>query len=76
MRAAVFYGKRDLRVEEFDLPPLKQGEILVKVKACGICGTDVHIFNGEKGSAKVTPPIILGHEFCGEVVETKSSLLK
>ncbi|WP_039766287.1 MULTISPECIES: zinc-dependent alcohol dehydrogenase family protein [unclassified Caldicellulosiruptor] len=76
MRAAVFYGKRDLRVEEFDLPPLKQGEILVKVKACGICGTDVHIFNGEKGSAKVTPPIILGHEFCGEVVETKSSLFK
>jgi len=76
VRAAVFYGKRDLRVEEFDLPPLKQGEILVKVKACGICGTDVHIFNGEKGSAKVTPPIILGHEFCGEVVETKSSLFK
>lgn len=76
MRAAVFYGERDLRVEEFDLPPLKEGEILVKVKACGICGTDVHIFNGEEGSAKVTPPIILGHEFCGEVVETKSSLFR
>ena len=76
MRAAVFYGERDLRVEEFELPPLKEGEILVKVKACGICGTDVHIFNGEEGSAKVTPPIILGHEFCGVVVETKSSLFK
>jgi len=76
VRAAVFYGERDLRVEEFELPPLKEGEILVKVKACGICGTDVHIFNGEEGSAKVTPPIILGHEFCGVVVETKSSLFK
>jgi len=76
VRAAVFYGKRDLRVEEFELPPLKEGEILVKIKTCGICGTDVHIFNGEEGSAKVTPPIILGHEFCGVVVETKSSLFK
>ncbi|AZT91127.1 alcohol dehydrogenase [Caldicellulosiruptor changbaiensis] len=76
MRAAVFYGKKDLRVEEIDLPPLKEGEILVKIRACGICGTDVHIFNGEEGSAKVTPPIILGHEFCGEVVETKSLLFK
>ncbi|WAM31256.1 zinc-dependent alcohol dehydrogenase family protein [Caldicellulosiruptor naganoensis] len=76
MKAAVFYGQKNLKVEEIDLPPLKQGEILVKVKACGICGTDVHIFSGEEGSAKVTHPVILGHEFCGEVVETKSSLFK
>lgn len=76
MRAALFYGKNDLRIQNYDLPSLKEGEILVKVKACGICGTDVHIFNGEEGSAKVTPPIILGHEFCGEVVESKSSLFK
>lgn len=76
MKAAVFYGKRNLRIEEMDLPPLKEGEILVKVGACGICGTDVHIFNGEEGSTKVTPPIILGHEFCGEVVETRSSIFR
>lgn len=72
MKAAIFYGKRNLKVEDVDLPTIKEGEILVKVEACGICGTDVHIFNGEEGSAKVTPPIVLGHEFCGTVVETRS----
>ncbi|WP_045170409.1 zinc-dependent alcohol dehydrogenase family protein [Caldicellulosiruptor morganii] len=76
MKAAVFYGQRDLRVEEMELPVLREGEILVRVRACGICGTDVHIFNGAEGSAKVTPPVILGHEFCGEVVETKSLLFR
>ncbi|AEM74389.1 zinc-dependent alcohol dehydrogenase family protein [Caldicellulosiruptor acetigenus] len=74
MKAAIFYGKRNLKVEDVSLPVLKEGEILVKVEACGICGTDIHIFNGEEGSAKVTPPIVLGHEFCGTVVETKSQL--
>ncbi|BCS81955.1 zinc-dependent alcohol dehydrogenase family protein [Anaerocellum diazotrophicum] len=74
MKAAIFYGKRNLKVEDVTLPAIKEGEILVKVEACGICGTDIHIFNGEEGSAKVTPPVVLGHEFCGTVVETKSKL--
>ena len=36
---------------------------------CGVCGTDVHIFHGEPGSADVNPPVVLGHEYSGEVVE-------
>ena len=47
-------------------------EVLVKTMACGVCGTDVHIYHGHKGSAEVTPPVVLGHEFAG-VVEAVGS---
>ena len=47
MKAAVFYGKGDLRVEEAVTPVAGKGEILVRVRACGVCGTDVHIFSGD-----------------------------
>lgn len=69
MKAAVFYGKEDLRVEERELPQLKQDEVLVRVHACGICGTDVHIFSGDEGAAKTPAGTVLGHEFAGEIVE-------
>ena len=49
------------------LPALGPNEVLVKNMACGICGTDVHIYDGEKGSADATPPVVLGHEFSGIV---------
>ncbi len=74
MKAAVFYGNKNLKIEDIELPELEKGEILIKVEACGICGTDIHIFNGEEGSAKVSPPVVLGHEFCGTVVKTRSEL--
>ncbi len=67
MKSAVFYGKHDIRIEEQPVPVLRQDEVLIRVKACGICGTDVHIFEGDKGAAAVTPPTILGHEFSGVV---------
>lgn len=69
MKAAVFYGKEDLRVEERELPQLKQDEVLVRVYACGVCGTDVHIFSGDEGAAKTPAGTVLGHEFAGEIVE-------
>lgn len=69
MKAAVFYGKHDLRIEEIPVPEPGYGEVLIKVMACGICGTDVHIFNGDEGAAQTPPGTVLGHEFAGEVVE-------
>ena len=54
--------------------PLGPRDVLVNNKACGICGTDVHIYHGEKGSADVTPPVVLGHEFAGVVVEVGSEV--
>ncbi|NLI54914.1 MAG: zinc-dependent alcohol dehydrogenase family protein [Clostridiales bacterium] len=67
MKAAVFYGKEDIRVETIaDITP-KAGEVLIQIKACGVCGTDMHIYDGAEGAAKTTPPTILGHEFSGIV---------
>lgn len=70
MKSAVFYGKHDLRVEDHEMPVVGTKDVLIQVKACGVCGTDVHIYEGDKGAAEVTPPTILGHEFSGIVVKT------
>ena len=67
MKAAVFYGKNDLHVEEIEKPHAQKGEVVVRVKACGICGTDVHIFSGDEGAAPTPPGTVLGHEFAGVV---------
>lgn len=67
MKSAVFYGKHDLRVEELSVPKPKEGEVLIKVMACGICGTDVHIYEGDKGCADCPPGTVIGHEFAGLV---------
>lgn len=69
MKAAVFYGKNDIRIEEVKKPEAGYGEVVIKVHACGICGTDVHIFEGDEGAAKTPAGTILGHEFAGEAVE-------
>jgi len=68
MKAAVLLGVKNLAINEVPIPSIKEDEVLVKVAYCGICGTDTHIFNGDEGSAKVTPPIILGHEFSGTII--------
>ncbi|PLR95889.1 zinc-dependent alcohol dehydrogenase family protein [Bacillus sp. T33-2] len=69
MKAAVLQGVKNLEVLDWQKPAPSPREILIKVKSCGICGTDQHIYHGHPGSAEVNPPIILGHELAGEVVE-------
>ncbi len=69
MKAGVFYAANDLRVEEIAVPAPKHGEVLIRVKACGICGTDVHIFKGDKGCFPTPSGTVLGHEFAGVVTE-------
>lgn len=78
MKAAVYLGKERIETQELNIPELREGEVLVKVMASGICGTDVHIFHGAPGATKPNVPVILGHEFAGEVVEcaTGTSRLK
>lgn len=75
MKSAVFYGKHDLRVEETKKPEIGPKDVLIQVKACGVCGTDVHIYEGDKGAAEVTPPTILGHEFSGVVAQTGAEVV-
>ncbi|MFQ6039593.1 MAG: galactitol-1-phosphate 5-dehydrogenase [Candidatus Poribacteria bacterium] len=66
MKAAVLHGVNDLRYEEVPTPAIKAGEALIKVKAAGVCGSDVPRIM-QKGTYKF--PLIPGHEFSGEVVE-------
>ncbi|MFI3229512.1 MAG: zinc-dependent alcohol dehydrogenase family protein [Bacillota bacterium] len=65
MKSSVFYSAHNMTIEERKIPTPAQNEVLINVKACGICGTDVHIFEGDKGSADVNKPTVLGHEFAG-----------
>ena len=78
MRSAYFLGDKRFEVRETASVPLSKDDVLVKVAACGVCGTDVHIFHGEEGSTAVTPPVVLGHEFSGvvEAVGSGVTLLK
>lgn len=56
------------------MPKVGPKDVLIQVKACGVCGTDVHIYEGDKGAAEVTPPTILGHEFSGVIAEVGSEV--
>lgn len=69
MKAAVLTEKMNLEIQELPLPEPLDHEVIVKVKACGICGTDQHIYHGQPGSAEVQFPIVLGHELSGEIVQ-------
>lgn len=74
MKAAVYHGPGGLRVEEVPVRKLKDNEVKIQVKYCGICGTDIHIFHGDGGCCDVTPPLVPGHEFSGVVAEVGSKV--
>lgn len=69
MKAAVMYGVDDLRVEQRPIPDYGPDEVLVRIRAVGVCGSDVHYFKmGRIGRYVIEKPIILGHESAGTVV--------
>ena len=76
-RAVRLYGKNDLRIEEFELPAIKDDEILAKIVTNSVCMSD-HKAAEQGADHKRIPadvaenPIMLGHEFCGEIVEVGS----
>lgn len=70
MKGTFFLGHGEFETREMAEHDLVSDEVLVKVAACGVCGTDVHIYHGEKGSAEVNPPVVLGHEISGIVEKT------
>jgi (R,R)-butanediol dehydrogenase/meso-butanediol dehydrogenase/diacetyl reductase len=78
MKAALWYDQKDIRIEEIPEPTIKPGKVKIKVKWCGICGTDLHeylagpIFIPRDVPHPITKekaPVVLGHEYSGEVVE-------
>lgn len=72
MKAAVLHGAGDLRYETVADPAPATDEVIVRVAACSICGSDVHGFHGKH--PRLVFPRILGHEFAGEVVELGGSV--
>lgn len=69
MKASRFLGNKTFAVADLPTPHTGPGELVLRNQVCGVCGTDVHIYHGEPGSADVNPPVVLGHEYSGEVVE-------
>lgn len=77
MKAAVWYGREDLRIMDIPEPEVAKDQVKIKVKWCGICGSDLHEYReGPLIIAKKphpltgkSAPIVLGHEFSGDVVE-------
>jgi len=70
MRAAVYRGKNDVRLETVPVPTIGPGEILVRIHTCGICGTDLKKIHTGSHSA----PRIFGHEMAGEIVAVGDSV--
>jgi L-iditol 2-dehydrogenase len=70
MRAAVLRGPKDVAVEDRPAPRPGPGEVLVRVRSVGVCGSDTHYYDhGRIGRFVVEEPLVLGHEASGEVVE-------
>jgi L-iditol 2-dehydrogenase len=72
MKALVLKEYRRFAVEDFAVPVLQPDEVLVRVRACGICGSDVHGMDGSSG--RRIPPLIMGHEAAGEISEVGSEV--
>lgn len=71
MLAAVLYGKKDIRIEQVEKPSVGPGQVLIGIRAVGICGSDVHYYEefGMGPAYQMTEPQILGHESSGVILE-------
>ncbi len=74
MKALRYLGQKKHEVIELPTPVIKENEVLVKVKACGICGSDIHGYLGLTG--RRLAPMTQGHEFSGEIVERGKKVTK
>src|SRR5512134_2505280 len=64
MKAAVLHGMREMRVEEVPAPEPGPGEVLIRIRACGVCPSDLRAYLGTRGMALPRTP---GHEWAGDV---------
>ena len=70
MKAIIQTGARSVETQELERPSLNSDEVLVKVHSAGVCGSDAHAYEYHGGYEWIQIPRIMGHEYCGEVVET------
>ncbi len=77
MKAAVIHAPLDLRVEEAEIPPVGPHDVKIRIRAGGICGSDLHYYqHGGFGVVRIQHPMILGHEIAGEVTETGADVTR
>ena len=74
MKAAIYEDIDKMLVHEVETPKCGDNEVLVKVKACAVCGSDIRIFHS--GNSRVKPPAIIGHEISGQVAEAGKNVTK
>lgn len=74
MKAAFVVDECKVEIKSIEIPQIKDNEVLIKVKTVGICGSDLHLFQGTHAFRK--PPVILGHEVAGDVVEIGKNVTK
>ena len=72
MKVLRFYAPGDVRVEDAPVPEITADEVLIRVRNCSTCGTDVKIFHN--GHQNITPPRVMGHEVAGEVSEVGANV--
>jgi L-iditol 2-dehydrogenase len=73
VKAAVLYGKEQIRVEEMSPPALKPGEVRIRIEAALTCGTDLKVFNRGYHARMIVPPAVFGHEFAGVICEASNA---
>lgn len=77
MKAAVIHAPPDLRIEDADIPPVGPHDVKVRIRAGGICGSDLHYYqHGGFGAVRLRQPMIPGHEIAGEVMEAGDAVTR
>ena len=76
MKAAVLTGSKQIEVKEIPVPSAGPGEIVIRVSACGVCGSDIHMWTSGRGWGDQDGDFVMGHEFCGVVTDPGDSDFK
>ena len=71
MKAIQLLGKEQIQLNELPKPEISEKEVLIKVKAASICGTDVRMYKNGYPTASEETPLTLGHEISGDIVEVE-----
>ena len=71
MKAAILYGKEDVRIEEIPVRELRPGEVRVAIEAALTCGTDLKVFKRGYHAKMIVPPAVFGHELAGTICEIR-----
>jgi L-iditol 2-dehydrogenase len=74
MRAAILYGKEDVRIESVEIPRLERGDVLLRTRVALTCGTDAKVFRRGYHARMIVPPAMFGHEIAGVVEEVTAGV--